>query len=412
MNIKNLKRILPFIIIIFGFFIFFVLKMTQPSAPSAPHKERVWKVHTLIADPQTYSPSLTLYGKIETPALINATAPKNSRVTAILFREGDSIKKDQVLLTLDERDFKPILAQTQAKVAELRALIQSENFRYKADKAAYIQEQSILKLEQSAVERAKMLKNKNLGSTAALEQALEDLDRQKLDLTNRKLALDDHTARLQQLKARLAHAKADVELALLDVERSQVIAPFNGFIEKLSVASGDQVKENQILITFYSTEQLEIRAKIPSTFQGEIQKALFNKQVLTASADYTGLPLKLSLNRLSGFADTRGIDALFDITSGSQWLRPGGSISLSLLRPSQDNLIVLPYSALFDNNRIYRVIKNRLQVVSVQVVGNYLDDHTEKLLVFDDQIHQGDEILITHLPNAINGLKVKSAHKK
>jgi RND family efflux transporter MFP subunit len=408
----NLKRFLPFIIIIFGIVIFAGLIITQPSSLPVPHKERVWKIQTVLASPQSHSPSLTLYGQIETPALINAAAPKNSRVTSILVREGDSINKGQLLLSLDERDFKPQLAQTKAKVAELNALIQSEKFRYKADKTAFSHEKSILKLEQSAVQRAKMLKNKNLGSTAALEQAQEDLDRQRLALTNRKLALDDHTARLQQLKARLTHAEADVELAQLDFERSQIIAPFNGFIEKLSVAAGDQVKENQILITFYSTDQLEIRAKIPSAFQGEIQKALFNKQPLIAKADYTGLPLELSLNRLSGIADTRGIDALFDITSGSQWLRPGSSISLSLLRPNQDNLIVLPYSALYDNNRIYRVVKNRLQAIIVQIVGNYLEGDTEKLLVFSHKIHKGDELLITHLPNAINGLKVKSAHKK
>lgn len=412
MNSPLLKRILPFIIVAFGIAIFAILKATQPSSPPARHKERVWQIQTQIATPQRHSPSLTLYGKIETPALVNAASPANSRVATIQVREGDAITKDQLLLALDERDFKPRLAQTKAKVAELKALIHSEKLRYKADQTAFSYEKSILNLEQSAVQRARMLKNKNLGSTAALELAQEELGRQQLSLTNRKLALDDHTARLQQLKARLSHAVADVDLAQLDLERSKIIAPFNGFIEKLSVTAGDQVKENQVLITFYSTEQLEIRAKIPSAFQAEIQQALYNKQALTASAEYSGVPLNLNLNRLSGIADTRGIDALFNITSGSQWVRPGSSVSLSLLRPNKDNLIVLPYSAIYDNNRIYRVVNNRLQAINVHIAGNYQDKQTEKLLISSDQIQQGDEILTTHLPNAINGLKVKSSHKK
>lgn len=407
-----LKRILPLIIIAVGIIIFIILKITQPSSPPAPHKERAWQIQTMLANPQRLSPSLTLYGQIETPALVNAAAPKNSRVTSIQVREGDSIKKDQLLISLDERDFKPRLAQAKAKVSELKALIQSEKFRYKSDQTAFSHEKEILKLEQSAVQRATLLKNKNLGSIAALEQAKEELDRQQLAFTSRKFSLDDHSARLQQLKARLTHAIADIDLAQLDLERSKVIAPFNGFIEKLSVTTGDQVKENQILITFYSTEQLEIRAKIPSAFQGEIQKAIFNKHPLLASADYTGVPLNLSLSRLSGIADTRGIDALFDITSDSQWLRPGSSISLSLMRPSQDNLIVLPYSALYDNKRIYLVVKKRLQAIPVQIVGNYLDKQSEKLLISSEKIHNGDKILVTHLPNAINGLKVKFTNKK
>jgi len=409
MKKPSLKQLSPIIIIVVGIAVFALLKITQPSSPAALIIERSWQVQTLVANPQTHSPSLTLYGKIETPALVNAAAPKNSRVSSIQVREGDPIHKGQLLLALDERDFKPRLLQAEARASELKALIQSERSRYSADKSAFADEKSILKLEQSAVERAQMLKNKKLGSTAALEQAQEDLKRQQLAFTNRKLSLDDHTARLQQLKARLAYAEADIDLSQLDLERSKIIAPFTGFVQQLSVSAGDQVKENQILLTFYSTDQLEVRAKIPTTFQNEIQKALHSKQLLSASADYAGTTLKLTLNRLSGIADTRGIDALFHISTGSEWVRPGSSLSLSLQRPDKENVIALPYSALYDNNRIYRVVNNRLETINILIAGSYSVNENEQVLVFSPQLHQGDEILITHLPNAINGLKVESS---
>lgn len=412
MKKPTLKQLAPLLIILSGIAVFALLKATQATSPPAAIKERSWRVQTLIANPQTHSPSLTLYGKIETPELVQAAAPKNSRVTSIQVREGDPIEKAQLLLSLDSRDFKPRLAQAEARVTELQALIQSELTRYKADKTALVYEQSILKLEQSAVSRAKMLKNKNMGSMATLELAQEEYTRQQLAYTIRKLALADHTPRLQQLEARRDHAKADVELAQLDLERSQIIAPFDGFVEKLLVTAGNQVKENQILLTFYSTEQLEVRAKIPSSFQNEIQKALHNNHSLSATANYTGTPLQLTLSRLSGIADVRGIDALFTISSGNEWIRPGSSISLSLHRPNKENVIALPYSALYDNNRVYRVVNNLLQVVNVQVVGNFLKNGSEQLLIFSPQLQQGDEILITHLPNAINGLKVESISKQ
>ena len=281
------------------------------------------------------------------------------------------------------------------------------SLRYKADKQAYAYEKSILQLEQSAVKRAKMLKDKKLGSVAALEEAETKLKRQQLAYTDRKLALDDHSSRLQQLKARLTNAQADVELVQLDLERSQIIAPFDGFVEKLSVSAGNQVQGNQALLSFYSTEQLEVRAKIPTAFQDEIQKALQNKQGLSATARYAGASMLLELNRLAGMADAGGIDALFSFSSGSEWVKPGSSISLSLKRPNRDNVIVLPYSAIYDNNRIYRIVDNYLQRVKVQVVGNYLDENNEKLLVYSDEIQPGDKILITHLPNAMMGLKVE-----
>jgi len=406
MTRPTLKQFLPFLIIVIGITIFFVLKATQATSIPTPAKERNWHVRMQIANLQQLSPSLTLYGQIENPARVNAAAPKNSRVTSIHVREGDPIHPAQLLLTLDTRDFKPRLAQAEARVAELQALIQSEQTRYKADQRAFAHEQSLLTLEHSAVNRAKMLQNKRLGSLAQLELAQQELNRQQLAFTNRQLALDDHSARQLQLKARLAHAQADVELAQLDLERSQIIAPFTGFVEKLSVAPGDQVTANQILMSFYSTQQLEVRAKIPASFHNEIQSAILSKLQLTATASYAGTTLQLTLDRLSGVADARGIDALFSISSGNEWVRPGSSISLSLHRPDKKNVVVLPYAAVYDNNRIYRIINHRLQGLNVQISGNYLADNDEKVLVFSPQLQQGDKILTTHLPNAINGLKV------
>jgi len=411
MTKPTLKQLTPILIILFGVAVFILLKATQPSAPPAPIKQRSWQVQTQVIKFQKLSPSLTLYGLIESPDLVQAAAANKSRVTSVLIHEGDPIQQGQLLLTLDERDFLPRLVQAQARAQELKALIQSEQSRFQSDKTALGHEKSLVSLEQSAVKRAKMLKNKKLGSTASLELAKEELGRQQLSYTNRQLALKDHAARQQQLEARLAYVQADVELAKLDLERSKIIAPFDGYIEKRMVTAGDQVKENQILLSFYSTEQLEVRAKIPATFQYEIQKSLYNKQTLFAFSKHAGTTLKLKLDRLSGIADSRGIDALFSITSGHEWVRPGSSISLSLHRPAISNVAVIPYAALYDNNRIYRVVNQKLEGLNIKIAGNYLEDGIEKLLVSNPKLQQNDIILVTHLPNAINGLKVETAQQ-
>ena len=66
---------------------------------------------------------------------------------------------------------------------------------------------------------------------------------------------------------------------------------------------------------------------------------------------------------------------------------------------------------MYDNKRIYRIVDGYLEGLNVQVVGNFLQNTSEKLLVFSTLIKQGDEILLTHLPNAINGLKVESGNQ-
>jgi RND family efflux transporter MFP subunit len=403
----NLKKFLPLLITAIGILIFIILQVTRPEPKQVDVKERIWQIQTITVQPQSLAPSLPLYGQVETPALVNAAAPSKSRVLSVAVREGDPISKGQLLLKLDPRDYQPKVKQAKARVSELRALINSEKLHHEANKKAYRYEQSILKLEQAAVKRAKMLKNKNLGSTAALELAQEELERQRLAYTDRKMTLDDHQARLQQLNARLAYAEAELEMSELELERSQIIAPFAGFVEKLLVAAGDQVKENQVLITFYPLDQLEVRAKIPATFRHELQRSIIRGQKLYATTILAGIPVTLELDRVAGAADARGIDALFTITEGNNLVRPGSTLSLSLKRPVQQHAIALPFSAIYDNNRIYKLAAGRLATITVKHLGDYIDQKNNvQALVSSPQIQAGDKIVITHLPNAVNGLRV------
>lgn len=406
MNKYTLKWLLPLVIIGAGVAIFVGLQATQPKAVPAVAKERSWRVATLSAEIKTLSPHLVLYGRVQTASKIIATAPKNSRVATVAVQEGDSISKGQLLLALDERDFVPQLNQALAQVAQLTALINSEHNRHNADQKSLQHELALLKLEQAAEHRAQMLADKKLGSTASLQLAQQGHSRQQLAVIKRQLALDDHSARLAQLQARQRIARAQVALAQLDLERSKVVAPFAGFVEQRLVSVGEQVKENQQLLVFYATGQLEVKAKIPAAFQHEIMAAIADKQSLTASAKYADFAVDLALHRLGGSADTRGIDGLFNITKGGSRLKPGAAIRLLLTRLAKQNSLALPYAAVYDNQRIYRVVAGRLQGVKVTILGDYLHETGASVLVSSPKLQNGDTILLTQLPNALEGLKV------
>ena len=524
MNWKD-KRLLPVAIIVTGLSVFGYLKLTHPQQPPIQAKERIWYVDTVTAQPQHLSPSLILYGQVETPDLMKGAAPSNSRVDQIFVREGDRVTEGQLLLKLDPRDFEPQVVQEEAQVAELEAMMASERLRHASNKKAIEHEKSLLQLNKAAVERAKKMKAKNLGSMAALDQARQELERQALALTERKLSLDDHKARLQQLAARLkraqanldtahlnlersqiqapftgyiseinvatgdqvnsnqhllslypidtlevraiipgpyqrelqnalsdensllAHtnygnvtserrqalalterklslddhkarlqqlaarlkrAQANLDTAHLNLERSQIQAPFTGYISEINVATGDQVNSNQHLLSLYPIDTLEVRAIIPGPYQRELQNALSDENSLLAHADYGNTPVVLQLDRLSGAAEPRGIDALFKLVQGADGVRIGSSLSLNLLRPPQDNAVALPYTALYGRDKVYRLIDGRMQGTRINHLGDYIDDAgNSSLLITGELLKAGDQVIITHLPNAINGLRVE-----
>ena len=89
-------------------------------------------------------------------------------------------------------------------------------------------------------------------------------------------------------------------------------------------------------------------------------------------------------------------------------LRPGGMVPVVARLPAQADVIAVPYSALYGNDGLYLVDEDeRLQRITVTRVGDQLQANGQyHALVRSEQLRGGETLVITHLPNAINGLRV------
>ncbi|MEJ2309320.1 MAG: biotin/lipoyl-binding protein [Gammaproteobacteria bacterium] len=386
-----------------GVAIFALLVMTKPDRPAVEARERVWQVAATTVSLQRRSPQLTLYGKVESPEVFKAAAPGQGRVAAVLASEGSRVKAGDPLVILDEKDFMPAVTQARADVAELEAQIESEKLRYASDKQALAEQQELLELARAELVRAENLEQRKLGSESALDQARQSVAQQQLSLTARELNVADHGARLARLEASLERARARLAVAERDYERSRITAPFDGIVSMLAVTVGNQVRDNDVVLEMYSLDRLEVRATVPVIYQQELISAAAEGNRYPATSG----EIRLQLDRLSGQAGTAGIDALFSIGTGSEKLRLGQQLTIQLMRPEQPDLAMLPFQALYGNDRIYRIdAENRLETLVIEQVGTILDGGVEKLLVRSDELSDGDRIVSTHLPNAVQGLKV------
>jgi len=406
LSIKILfKRLLPLLILAVGVVGFLLLKATAPTRPVPEPTERAWLVETLAIEIDTHAPVLTLYGKVEAPDQFSAVAPTAARVEQVLVRDGDRVQTGQLLLTLDEDDFRPRVTQAQADVAELQAQIESERLRHETDRNALRRERQLLENARRALERAESLAARNLGSQAQIDEARDAVERATLTVINREQQIADHPARLASLEARLARAQAALEIAERDWRRSRVSAPFDGIVSQVHVASGDQVSSHAPLLTVYPINGLQLRAKVPNAYVPEIVRALEQGEGLKARE--VDLGLELTLTQISGTGDGRGVDVIFTIDHPCEALRLGSIVRLILQRPALANTVALPYSALYGNNWIYRVDGDRLRRVSIEQVGEVEHDGEIWMLVRGKTLNPGDLVAITHLPNAIDGLKVQ-----
>ncbi len=407
-----LLKLLPLLILLLAASAYAYMKSTKPQRVKPEPREKVWQVELMPARLQSLSPVLTLYGEVETPSLLRSAAPGAGQIAAVFVKQGERVTAGQKLLEMDGRDFAASNQQARANVADLEAQLSELALKHKSNQRKLEQEKNLLELSQQELQRVQRLKKNNLSSDSALNTAREALARQELSLIAIQLAVDSYDSSSKQLRARLESARAKLSESDLAVARSEVIAPFDGFVSEVSVSTGDQVKQSEILVSLYAMDSVEIRARIPSLYQAEIAQALETGIRLMGQAELSGESIALELSRLAGAATPGGIDAYFRVVLGYERLRIGNLLKINLQRPVQDHVVAVPFSAIYGNNRLFVFDEGRMKALNVESVGQYQDESGKNwMLLRSERIDSDTRIITTHLPNAVDGLKVKPVSK-
>lgn len=384
---------------------------TRPAGKPKAITERTWLVDVRPVTLQTLGPDVTLYGRAESPRAAKLSAAVTADVLEVAVREGQAVAAGELLLRLDAREVELSLRQREADIAEIDALLESEKRKHANNKAALPHEQALLEFAQKAVARAQRLEQRQVASESALDEAHQTVERQKLVLDSRKFAIANHPAQLAQLRARRARAVALRDLAQLDVERCEVRAPFAGIVSQVAAAPGDRVRSGAQLVSLYAQNELEVRAQIPERYLGTIRAFIDADTSLYADAALHDTSVRLRLARLAGESNARsgGIDALFHIEQGWQSLHRNQFVTLNLHLPARENVIALPYSAVYGADQVYILDpEQRMRGVTVERLGETRGADRERLLlVRSDALHAGDQLIISQLPNAMDGLKVQ-----
>jgi RND family efflux transporter MFP subunit len=410
---KLLKKIaLPILIIGFAIVAFMLLKVSEPETPAMAKKEKAWLVEAVTAEYQRIAPEVTIYGRVETPRDASLKAALEADVIEVNVLEGDNVTAGQTLIKLDDIDIQLTLQQRQADVREAEAQIETENQRFQRDKALLANQKQLLELADKAVQRARKLEQTRLASQASLDDTLAAYEQQALALKQLQFDIDNHKVRLAQLQATKQRAEALLAQAEVNLSRTEIKAPFDGRVAGLTVALGDRVRPGDTLLTVYDLDNLEVRAQIPGRYIPQVRQMLQQGRNLQAEAEVDDQLIRLSLNRLSGEVrqDSGGIDGLFRIENNMTPLPLGTFVELQLQLAEQNNVIEVPFSALYGMDRVYRIDEGHLQSVTIERVGEIeREAGKNSLLIRSDALSPGDLIAATQLPNAITGLRVEVA---
>ena len=403
---------LPLLILAAGVAGMTALVKSKPEREPLGAEERSWPVAVTAIAPGTVTPQLLLFALVDSPRVTHLSSAVTADVKAVDILEGQRVGLDDRLLALDDREIRLVLAQRDAEMAGFEADLEHETLRHRNNVAALKHEEELLVLARREVARARDLAERKVGSQASLDKVRRDEERQMLAVELRRLAIREHDSRRKQIEAKLARARAQQSQAMLDLERTRVYPPFTGRITEVFVSPGDRVRSGDRLVAMFDSELLELRAQIPLRYLPVVRAALERGERLGARARVDGQEVHAELHRLTARVDrgSGGAHGLFRVTRGNRWLQLGRTVELVLDLPAVADAVTAPREALYGTDRVFVLDGERMRSVEVERLGESRgDDGSDRVILRSSELKPDDRLIVTHLPNAIDGLKVKVA---
>jgi HlyD family secretion protein len=309
---------------------------------------------------------VTASGEIKPTTYTNVTAQGFGRITAILVKEGDHIKKGDVLLTQEN-------IQANADVQAQSAAINSAESGVQASEASYRSAQSDLLQQQANLEKAKLDWERGQGLFKDGLIPKQDFDQRKTTYDAQVAAVDSSRARVLSLKATLDQTRSQVLQGRAVLVHTQDIlhkttytSPINGIVSYLPERVGDYVvpgiqnSNGSFLMTLSDMSIVTSEVKVDETDIVSVR--------IGQDADVTidAVPGKIfkgkvteigsqAVLRTSGLATTQSTTSnqeakdfkvVVTLASPPENLRPGLSTTAKIKTAEKKNVLAIPIQAL------------------------------------------------------------------
>ncbi|WP_130802383.1 efflux RND transporter periplasmic adaptor subunit [Acinetobacter ihumii] len=319
----------------------FVLAACHRSTPTESSKADTTEHIDMIQQDLVHVSTGVLERKTAFTGSIRATqhssiqAQVSATATQVNAEVGQQIKKDQILVRLNNQDNAARLAQAQANLASAQA---------QAD------------LSRNLMQRKKRLLDQGFISRVEYEQSQVD-----------------YKAQLETVNAQ----KANLDIARKADQDGIIRSPLNGVIIKRDVEPGQTVSAGQTLFEIVNPERLEIQAKLPI----EQQSALAIGQKIQYTIQGHSSPLYAVLTRISPVADqvSRQIEFFAQPTEKINSLSIGAFVEGFIINQNQVQGQIIPLDSIQNIDQspyVWVIRQQKLRKINIQVLEKRVEDNT------------------------------------
>ncbi len=190
-------------------------------------KEKPTEVEFVKVGKSDITETVSASGKIQPEVEVKITPDVPGEIIALYVKEGDSVKKGQLLLKIQPENYISIAQRAEAVVNQTKASAEQA-------KSTIAQAEARLVRTQAEYNRQKRLFDEKVVSAADLEIAETNLKVARQDLEAAK-------ASVEASKFNVKSAEAGLKDASENLRKTSIYAPMSGIVSKLAVELGERV---------------------------------------------------------------------------------------------------------------------------------------------------------------------------
>jgi multidrug efflux system membrane fusion protein len=338
--------------------------------PQRERREPVVTVAAAAALQKSVPVQIQAVGTVEAYATVAVKSRIEGQLVEVHFREGQDVKKGDMLFTIDPRPHQVALKEALARLARDRAL---------ADKA------------EMDARRYAELAGKNYVSSDKYEQ---------------------FRANAEALKATVEADRASADRAQLNLDYCFIRAPLSGRTGRLMVDQGSQVRANDEkgLVEISQVAPIHVGFALPQQHLAAV-KTHMEKAALAVEATFPENPqivengtLSFLDNKVNSQTGTFMLKGTFD--NGGRRLWPGQFVTVVLTLATREEAVVIPAVAVQvgQEGEYVFVVKADMTVESRPVVAGM---HVGEEVVIEKGVAPGEKVVTEGQLKLVPGAKVQ-----
>ncbi|GAB4186570.1 MAG: hypothetical protein Kow00105_01150 [Phycisphaeraceae bacterium] len=261
-----IRAVVVFVILLIAFVVFQLLASHKQVIPTVDPEQQRQRVKVLRVEPIPVRRQWVGYGTAEAVEVANVAA----RVSATVLRispnvlEGAEVTRGQVLVELDDSDFRDQLQIAEQNLSAINARLAELDIQETTLTERRSVESRDRDLARDELDRVRTLFEKsaaNQKDVDAAERTLLAAERTLLQVEEQLRALGP---RRQQLLSERAALQAQADIARENLSRCRIASPINGVVQSIDVEIGETLNIGQRVARIVNLDRIQVPLSLPA----------------------------------------------------------------------------------------------------------------------------------------------------